>query len=129
MAVIVSSTTVIDDNQRLQNVAGANGNYDNFQPNVTTLSSSATVAVSMNSPFLDLTLAQNAALTVGDKALGKVSVLALDTSATPYAPTFDANVKWPADTEPTWSSHRYWNISLVCWDSTTVRAAAVGFDA
>lgn len=128
MAVIVGSTEVIDDNLKLQNITGANGKYDDFQPNVETLSSAPTVSVSMNYSVLDLTLSGNASMTVTNKASGRVSILTLDTSSSAHTPSFDSNVKWAADTEPTWGDHRYWNISLVAWDSIIVRASAVGFD-
>ena len=128
MAVVVTATEVINNSRKLVNITGADGSYENFQPNVRNLTSSPSVTVSMNFPFLDLTLGGNASLTVSDKALGRTSVLTLDRSTSGFTPTFDANVKWPSDSQPVWADHRYWNIALVCWDSTIVRAAAVGYD-
>ena len=128
MAVVVTATEVIDNNRKLVNITGADGKYDNFQPNVRNLTSSPSITVSMNFPFLDLTLEGNANLNVTDKALGKTSVINLDLSSSSFTPTFDANVKWPSDSQPVWADHRYWNVALVSWDGTTVRAAAVGYD-
>lgn len=129
MAIVVGSTEVIDNSRRLQNIAGANGTYDAFHPNVATLSSAATINVNMNNPFINLTLGTNATLVVINPGPGKTSVLALDTSASGFTPSFSSNVKWAEDSEPTWSDHRYWNVAFVCWDTSNVRTAAVGFDA
>ena len=128
MAIVVNTTTVIDDSRVLQNITGATGNYDSFHPNVRNLTSAPTANVSMTFPFQDLTLAGNANLSVGNKALGRTSVITIDRSASGFTPTFDANVKWPSDSQPVWADHRYWNVALVCWDATIVRAAAVGYD-
>ena len=128
MAVVVNATTVIDNSRKLVNIAGPDGKSDNFQPNVTTISPASSVTVSMNAAFLDITLTGNTTLTVSDKALGKTSIVAIDTSSSGHTPTFDSNVKWPADSQPIWADHRYWNVALVAWDGTIVRASAVGYD-
>lgn len=129
MAIVVTNTEVISNTAKLVNITGATGRYDSFHPNVETMiPSSSTATVSMTFPFVDITIGQNTTITVSDKSAGRTSVIILDTALAPYTPTFDANVKWPADSQPVWSDHRYWNIALVCWDSTTVRAAAVGYD-
>ena len=128
MAVKVGTTTVIDDSFKLQNIAGANGRYDNFQANVSTLTSSSSVAVSMDKPFMQLAMASNATLDLQDLAAGKTSILALDTSTNAWTPSFSSNVEWAEDAEPVWTDYRYWNIAFVSWDASVVRAAAIGFN-
>lgn len=128
MAVQIGADVVIDDNKNLTNIVGANGRYDSFYPNVDVVSSGSLININMNTPFMDLDLGENANLSVTNKALGKTAVLLLDTQTNPYVPNFDNDVKWPADTEPTWGDHRYWTVALVCWDAINVRATAVGYD-
>lgn len=124
MAVVIGSTTVIDDSRRLQNVVSANGFYDDFHANPTAI----TTSLDFNRPLMTRTMAGNETYTEANKGIGRTAVLILDTTASGHIPTFSSDIKWPGDAEPTWSDHRYWNIAFVCWDSTVVRAAAVGFD-
>lgn len=125
MAVQVSGTTVIDNSRVLQNIAGANGKYDAFHPNV----NSITTVIDMNEPMMTLSMSGNVTFSESNKSAGKTAVLLLDTSASGHTPSFSGNVRWAEDSEPNWSDYRYWNIALVCWDSTIIRAAAVGFSA
>ena len=69
----------------------------------------------------------NTSFTESNKALGKASILILDTGTAGYTPTFSANIEWANDTTPTWSNNRYWHIGLMCWNGTTVRAVASGY--
>lgn len=126
MAIKINTTEVIDNSRVLQNITGANGTYSNFHAAATTI----TTVVNFNTPLMTLTMSGNVTFTESNKSAGKTAVLLLDTNTTPHTPTFSANVKWPGDgTAPTWADHRYWEICFVCWDSSVVRAAAVGFDA
>jgi hypothetical protein len=125
MAVIVSGIEVIDNSRVLQNISGANGRYNAFHPNVTAI----VTTLDMDKPFMSVTMNSNATYTELNKEAGKTAILILDTSSSGYTPTFSANVKWPADNEPTWANHRYWEVALVCWNNTIIRAAAIGFDA
>jgi hypothetical protein len=126
MAIKISSTEVIDNSRVLQNITGANGTYTNFHAAATTI----TTVINFSTPVMTLTMSGNVTFSESNKGAGKTAILILDTSASGHTPTFSANVKWPgAGTAPTWSDSRYWEIAFVCWDSTTVRATAVGFDA
>jgi hypothetical protein len=124
MAIKVATTTVINDSRELQNITGASGVYDDFHPS----SSSITTVLDFNKPVMTRTMGSNITFTEASKAVGRNSILLLDRSAIGYTPTFSANVKFAEGTTPTWSDHRYWQIGFICWDATTVRAAAVGYD-
>jgi hypothetical protein len=125
MAIQVSGTTVIDNSRILQNIAGINGVYDNLQPDVSAIGT----VIDFNTPMMTKTLSSNTTFSESNKATGHSAILLLDTTTSNYDPTFSSNVKFPTDgTVPTWDDHRYWVISFVCFDGTTVRAAAVGYD-
>lgn len=128
MAVQVGTDVVIDDNKNLTNIAGANGRYDSFYPNVTSPTPSSTLNISMDTPMYNLNMTGATTFTVTDKGVGKTNILLLDTETSGFAPSFDSAVVWAGDTEPTWADHRFWTIGLVSWDTTAVRATAAGFD-
>jgi len=126
MAIKVTGTTVIDNSRVLQNITGANGVYNNFHPASTAITS----VIDFSTPFMTLTMSGNVTFTESNKSAGRTAILILNTNSTPFAPTFSANIKWPAGgTAPTWSTYRYWEISFVCWDATIVRAVSAGFSA
>ena len=54
-------------------------------------------------------------------------MIVLDTSATPYTPTWSSDIKWASATEPTWADYRYWTISFTCLNSVTILASATGY--
>jgi hypothetical protein len=82
----------------------------------------------MDVPMYNLVMTGTTAFTVTDKGLGKTNIVLIDTATAPHSVSFDTNVKWAGDTEPTWTDHRFWTVGLVSWDTTTVRATASGFD-
>lgn len=126
MAIKISTTTVIDNSRVLQNIAGANGLYNNFHAAAATI----TDVLNFNTPLMTLTMSGNVTFSESNKVAGKTAILILDTNTSPFTPSFSANIKWPGGgSAPTWSDSRYWMISFVCWDSTVVRAAATGFSA
>lgn len=128
MAIKVEGVTAIDNSRTLPVIENITGSFTDFFPNVSTLTSGASVSVSMDNPCMTLTLASNATLDGTLMTTGEVSTLLLDTSATPYTPTFNADFKF-SPSEPTWSDHRYWVISLFASGGTEIIAMANGFDA
>jgi len=123
MAIKVAGTTVIDDSRVLQNITGTTGVYSDWHPGMDTI----TTVIDFDKPMMKLAMTGNVTFTESNKAAGKSCVLVLDTSTTPYAPTFSANIKFSST--PTWSSSRFWIITFVAWDATTVRATAQPFSA
>lgn len=53
----------------------------------------------------------------------------IDLSSNGYDITWPTEFKWPEDTEPTWTSARYWYIHAVCYSTSTIFATATPFDA
>ena len=129
MGIYVGSNEVITNDRELSNITGASGNYDGFHPNATALNASGATTISMNKAFYDVTLTAGATLNATDLVGGHTTVVAMDTSASGHTPVFSSNVKWPDDSQPVWGDHRYWNVALVAWDASVVRAAATGYDA
>jgi len=128
MAIKVGGVSVINNSFGLENLEGADGTYNNWHPAETVLTSASTLNINLLLPHQKLVMASNVALTATNKSFGRNCILILDTSATPYTPSFDSLVEFPGG-EPTWTDHRYWNISFMCWNSSNVRATALGFDA
>lgn len=113
MAIKVEGGVALDNSRGMPNVGNVTGTFGAFFPNVTTLTSAATISISTDNPCMTLTLAQNATLDAVTGDIGQVSTLLLDTSASSYTPTFNSDFTF-SPSEPTWSDHRYWVISLFC---------------
>jgi hypothetical protein len=124
MAIKISSTEVIDNSRVLQNIAGANGVYNNFHA----ASVAITTVLNFALPVMSLTMSGPVTFTESNKLLGRSALLLLDTSATAYTPTFSANIKWQNATTPTWGDYQYWQIALQCVDGTNVRGIALGYE-
>ena len=104
------------------------GSYVNLHPQVTTTSAAATSQTfDMNKPMNHMNMTAATQFSGVNLAAGKTSMMVLDTTATPHAPTWNADIKWPSATEPTWSDYRYWVVSLTCLNSTTILASASGY--
>lgn len=129
MAIKVLNTTVIDNNRNFSNIADATGFYSNFHPTLSTQTSSGSITLDADSPATLLTL--SGALTVTDmtnKSAGKQSVYLTDVSSSGYDITWGSNFKFVNDTEPTWTSARYWLIGLTVWDNSTILVTATSWD-
>lgn len=108
----------------LRDAAGyISGFYRNLHPAITSLGT----AIDFAEPMMTKVLTINTTFTETNKAQGRTAMVIIDRSASNYTPTFSANVKWNNATTPTWSSYRYWIISMNCYDSTYVFAAAIGY--
>lgn len=124
MAVKVNNIEVISDARALNNVFNTeNCSYRDWHPAPTTI----TNVINFATPMMVLDMTGNVTFTTSNKATGASAVLILDTTASNHVPTFPSEVKFPST--PSWASNRYWTISFVCWDNSTVRATAIGFDA
>lgn len=123
MAIKVSSSTVINNSLALENIEGCAGTFDNWHPIVSTI----TTDIDFTKTYQTLAMTSNVTFTTSNKGVGKQVTLLLDTSTTPYAPTWPSEVKFP--TAITWSSNRFWTVTLTCWDASTVRATALPYDA
>lgn len=123
MAIKVSSFTVINNSLALENIEECAGAFDNWHPIVSTI----TTDIDFTKTYQTLAMTSNVTFTTSNRGVGKQVTLLLDTSTTPYAPTWPSEVKFP--TAITWSSNRFWTVTLTCWDASTVRATALPYDA
>jgi hypothetical protein len=124
MAIKILGTEVIDNSRVLKNIAGGTF-YDELYPNTVTV----TNTVDIRKPVHYCNMTSSFTFTINNKDTGLSTVLILDRSASSYTPAFPSEVLWPGGTQPTWSDHRYWNISLICFSSSIVFGGASGFDA
>lgn len=103
------------------------GTYTNLNPVVVTATVNSATNIDMTKPSTVTTMSGAMTFTPTNMAAGRSSMMMLDTSAGPHDPTFAAAFKWPAATEPTWADSRYWVVSMVCLNGTTVLASASGY--
>ena len=123
MAIQTKGVTAINDSRELVNIAFTeNCTYKDWQTTAQTI----TTDLDWHKPLMKLDMTGNVTFTTSNKATGATAVLILDTTASNHVPTFPSEVKFPST--PTWANNRYWTISFVCWDNSTVRATAIGFD-
>lgn len=134
MAIKINGVTVLylgsDDEPVFENITDASGTYDNmraFIPTIGQINGPANDTLDFNFSSCYDPISTNTTYTEANKAAGRTLLFWLDTT-TGVTPTFSSNIKWPNDTEPTWSNNRWWLIGLVCWDNTTVRATASGYN-
>lgn len=124
MAIRIAGTTVIDDARILQNITGANGTYDNFQPDVTGI----TTTVNMSLPCMTRVMTAPLTFTSSGRATGRSSVLLLDISTSLHIPTFDVPIYFADGILPNWTAHRYWVITFICYSASFIMANAAGYD-
>jgi hypothetical protein len=104
------------------------GSYTNLHPEVTSTSAAATSQTfDMNNPMTHMTMTAATSFTATNLAAGKTSMMVLDTTASAYTPSWNADIKWPDATEPTWSDYRYWIVSFTCLNGVTTLASASGY--
>lgn len=103
------------------------GTYTNLNPVVVTATVNSATNIDMTKPSTATTMSGAMTFTPTNMAAGRGSMMMLDTSATPHDPTFAAAFKWPGATEPTWADSRYWVVSMVCLNGTSVLASASGY--
>jgi hypothetical protein len=120
--IYTSSTDSWDFNKAIT------GTYTNLHPvvNSNTAATGATT-FDVNKPMHHFTMTGAATFTGVGIAAGKTAMMVLDTSATPHTPSWNADIKWPDATEPTWADYRYWIVSFTCLNGTTILASASGY--
>jgi len=53
----------------------------------------------------------------------------IDVSVNGYDITWPTEFKWPNDSEPDWTTARYWYVHAVCYSTSIIFATATPFDA
>lgn len=102
------------------------GNYTSLHPATSSVVATGTQTLNMNNPWTSVGMTGSTAFSGTNVAAGKTAMVVLDRSASGHTPSFSADIHWADDTEPTWTDHRYWVVSLTCYDSTNIFAAASG---
>jgi len=134
MAINVVGTKVIDapvSNPYLYNIVNAEGTYGNWELFCGTTTGVTSIAVNLGSttvqPLNEYVLGGNTTVTLTNSGLGRTYLLLIDTSSTGYDITWPSTVKWPNDTEPTWTGARYWQVHLIGYDASTIFATATSW--
>ena len=101
MAIKITGTTVINDQRQLVNVADATMTAG---AGYSAKSYAITDNINFTQPFSTCTLTAATTFTVSGEAEGKSAIMILDTSTTPYTPTWPSAINWEDGKEPTWST-------------------------
>lgn len=125
MAIKLEGLAVITDDPELRLLYESEGKYNAFHPIVSTFTSGAS-NLDFDKPVQTCTMTANDTITCINQLAGRSVLFLLDRSATGYTPTWSGFV-WGGGVEPTWSDYRYWTVSCVCTNSTTVFATAEGY--
>jgi hypothetical protein len=125
MSIKIGGTEVISNSRGLLNITGANGVFSNFNANPVTINAGT---LSAQNSMMTKLMAVDQLFTITNVFTGATSILKLDRSTAGYIPSFGNNIYWATGIEPTWSNHRYWLISFVCFDNLRVCACASGHD-
>lgn len=131
MAIKVGGTTVIDNSLNFENLTGITNSTSRLQPksegsdHAVGDAISGSVTFDVNDPVTIKYL--SGALTITDltnKAEGKSCMLYLDVSESGYDITWGTNFTFKNDSEPDWTTARYWQVACWCWDGTEVKVVA-----
>ena len=114
------------DNLDLTGSGISGGDYTNLQPEQTTASVSSTHNIDMDKPLHIITMTGSTTFSFTNIAEGKITMIKMNVPSG-NTPSFGSTTKWPAATEPTWSGHAYWLISVIGHSSSVTLASATGY--
>ena len=121
MAIKISNSTIIDDNRSFINIQSTAGTYGDLHASPSSVTSNITLSNSIQTCIM--TGNQTFTISGGDE--GRTTALLLDTTSSGHTPTFPSSIKWVGG-EPTWSTRRYWQITLLS-RNTYQAGSAVGY--
>ena len=141
MAIKIGGTTVINDS-KIFDVTGCQGKYDQTHPWGTIASSTVSGSQSLdftgspNTVFRDY--AQNGGLSgnvtwtfnSANVAAGRQMTLFVDASTSGYDQDFalsGGTILYPEDSEPDWTTARFWMHRITCWDSSTISVVSTSW--
>lgn len=125
MAIKVAGTTVIDNNRHFT-VTDAAGVYSNLQPeesNPTSISGATALNLSTVEHVQYNTVAGDVTFNISGVAPGVQATIFVDSSTSGHDQGFAVSggtVLFPNDSEPDWTTARYWLHRITCWTSDTV---------
>ena len=140
MAIKIGGTEVISDTRKFT-VTDATGVYTDFQPMSTTTSSNYggstyTTNVSQGGHVdrgSSAEMTGNVTWTLTNVSAGRQITLFVDASADGHDQAFSISgggtVLFPEDSEPDWTTARYWLHRITCWSSDTVSVVSTSWSA
>ena len=131
MAIKVNSLTVIDDSRALNYSGnyGLRGNFDNFHPlSIVNNTDTTTGNLDMEIPLHKKVLTGNFTFTgIQNTFAGNQATILIDRSASGHTIDFSSSIfNFPST--PSWSSHRWWQVSVIVCSSNDFLCTAIGFD-
>jgi hypothetical protein len=121
VAIKIAGTTVISDGKAFLNIESTTGQHGDLHSSASVI----TNAISFTAGIQSCIMTANQTFTISGDTEGKTTAVLLDTGTTPYVPTFPSSITWNGG-EPTWSGHRYWQITIISRDTYQV-ATAIGY--
>jgi len=121
VAIKIAGTTVISDGKAFLNIESTTGQHGDLHSSASVITNAITFTAGIQSCIMSA----NQTFTISGDAEGRTTAVLLDTGTTPYVPTFPSSITWNGG-EPTWSGHRYWQITIISRD-TYQTATAVGY--
>ena len=121
MAIKISNSTIIDNNKSFINIQSTAGTYGDLHASPSSVTSNITLSNSIQTCIM--TGNQTFTISGGDE--GRTTALLLDTTSSGHTPSFPSSIKWVGG-EPTWSTRRYWQITLLS-RNTYQAGSAVGY--
>ncbi len=123
MAVKISGVPVISDARAFTNIQSTVGTHGDLHSTASVITNS----ISFTAGIQTCIMSANQTFTISGDEAGRTTAVLLDTGTTPYVPTFPSSITWNGG-EPTWSGHRYWQITIISRDTYQV-ATAIGYGA
>ena len=121
MAIKISNSTIIDDNRKFVNIQSTAGTYGDLHASPSSVTSNITLSNSIQTCIMT----GNQTFTISGGTEGRTTALLLDTTSSGHTPAFPSSIKWVGG-EPTWSTRRYWQITLLS-RNTYQAGSAVGY--
>ena len=121
MAIKIAGTTVITDARAFTNIESTVGTHGDLHSTASVI----TNAISFTSGIQTCIMTANQTFTISGDEEGRTTAVLLDTGTTPYVPTFPSSITWNGG-EPTWSTRRYWQITIISRDTYQV-ATGIGY--
>jgi len=121
VAVKIAGTTVITDSRAFTNITSTTGSGGDLHSTTSIITSGITFTAGIQTCIMTA----NQTFTISGSEDGRTTAVLLDTGTTPYVPTFPSSIIWNGG-EPTWSTRRYWQISIMSRDTYQV-ATAIGY--
>lgn len=131
MAIKVNNTTVLNDSRNLTGAGtyGLRGNFDNFHPtSIVNNTATATGNLDMEIPLHKKVLTGNFTFTgIQNNFAGNHATILIDRSASGHTIGFNSSI-FSFPSTPSWSSHRWWQVSVIVGATGSYFCTAIGFD-